>query len=87
MSDIYRLYGTTAETILNMDYVEGIAMYIEAVNSQKDDRLFFRWVIGYQNSMSFDEFKNKLNPPQPEEPSVIHEKVKNILEATINGNI
>lgn len=41
------------------DYLE---LMIHLKKQENDEKLFFRWVVGYQYEMSFDEFKQKITP-------------------------
>jgi hypothetical protein len=40
--------------------MEGIKLIEYGIEKEQEDKLFQRWVAGYQHSESFDDFKNKL---------------------------
>lgn len=69
-----------------MEPEKGYEFYQEAARQRQDERLFLRWVNGYQTEMNFQEFKEKAmvaaapmatGKQQTEEE--ILEKVRNIL--------
>lgn len=64
---------------------------IQALTEQNyEDKLFFRWVVGYQDQMSFDEFKAELKPVKIQSEEEILANVYDIIERTnggLNGNI
>ena len=35
-------------------------MYLKSIEKEQEDKLFMRWVNGYQFKISFDEFKSEL---------------------------
>lgn len=46
----------------SMDADDAIPVLFQAKQHETDDKLFQRWLNGYQWEMSFDEFKQKLRP-------------------------
>lgn len=38
----------------------GREFLIEAHKEEHEEKLFLRWVVGYQSTTTFEEFKNKL---------------------------
>lgn len=69
-----------------MEPRRGFEFYQEAEKQRQDERLFLRWVNGYQTEMNFTEFKEKALGPAPAQrkgkpmsEAEIYEKVKNIL--------
>lgn len=89
---MYQRYGLMADRILQMEYEEGYEFVFFAINKIQEEKLFQRWIAGYQYEMSFDEFKSKArasasnndNIPETEEEAQdiaveILGKVKDIL--------
>lgn len=68
-----------------MDFVfslpigEALSLIQFACEKQEEELLFSRWVNGPQFQMSFDEFKQKLKPPQFKKDEEILDEVKQIL--------
>lgn len=55
-------------------------LLIHAMEAEETDRIFQRWINGYQH-MSFDEFRAEL-VPKPEKPTEeIMEDVESIMKA------
>ena len=61
---IYRRYGGSVQYILSMPFFEGYELLKYALDAEKEDRIFMRWVVGHQFSMDFNEFKRKLTSTQ-----------------------
>lgn len=66
---------------------KGYEFYLKALEKYQDERLFARWIHGYQTSMEFSEFKKKAAgtvrqaavPHRELSEAETYEKVKNIL--------
>lgn len=43
-----------------MDYEDGIKQINKATEKSVEDKLFLRWIISHQLTVSFDDFKNQL---------------------------
>lgn len=61
---IYRRYGGSVQYILSMPFFEGYELLKYALDAEKEDRIFMRWVVGHQFSMDFNEFKRNLSNTQ-----------------------
>lgn len=46
---------------MSMDYQQAIKLIKKAYQKNADDKLFIRWITNYESSISFDDFKNRLN--------------------------
>lgn len=68
-----------------MEPRKGFEFYQEAAKQRQDERLFLRWVHGYQMEMSFSDFKKAAGAAPPPRPGKtlteeeIYAKVRNIL--------
>ena len=70
-----------------MEPRKGFEFYQEAEKQRQDERLFLRWVHGYQTEMNFNEFKLKATrggggaskPGKQMTEAEIYEKVRGIL--------
>lgn len=68
-----------------MEPRKGFEFYQEAERQRQDERLFLRWVHGYQTEMSFSDFKKEagvappLRPGKPMTEGEIYAKVRDIL--------
>lgn len=60
MDALYKRYGGGAKDILAMPFEEGYEMMQYALDAEREDKLFVRWINGYQQAMGFEEFKNQL---------------------------
>ena len=81
MTDLlYRRYHDP-DAILAMEATEGVALLQHAAEREQEQLLFARWVAGPQFSMSFDEFKARLNRPPEKPAAAILDDVGNILTA------
>lgn len=47
-----------------------------------EDKLFFRWVTGYQTSIPFDEFKNRLKPDNRTAEDILTD-VQSIIDGVV----
>lgn len=75
-----------------MDADDGLSLLLFAFEQEWDSLLYSRWINGPQYSMSFDEFKNALDPPPPKKEAEIIDDAKKILmvfskEVIGNGDI
>jgi hypothetical protein len=43
-----------------MPFEEGYEMFQYALNAEIEDKMFIRWINGYQQVMGFNEFKNQI---------------------------
>lgn len=63
-----------------MDAEDGIDLLLHAMEAEETERMFQRWINGYQH-MSFDSFRTELTP-KPEKPAEeILEEVGGIMRA------
>ena len=58
---IYRRYGGNVKDILSMPFFDGYELIAYALDEEVENKLFLRWVAGYQTAMGFDEFKNQIS--------------------------
>lgn len=45
---------------MNMPFKEGYDLIKYASDEEDDNKLFLRWVVGYQSATTFEEFKNMI---------------------------
>lgn len=86
---LYSRYGAGAKDVLALPFEEGIEILVTAQRANNEEKLFMRWVISYQTTMTYEEFKRKLNISHKEQEDYkteeeILESVKHILGA-VNG--
>lgn len=58
---IFKRYGGSAKDILSMPFFDGYELIQFALDEEVEEKLYLRWVIGYQNVMGFDEFKRQID--------------------------
>ena len=46
---------------MSLDIEDGIELIVKAIEQKQEDMLMQRWILHYQDSISFDEFKAKLS--------------------------
>ncbi len=63
-----------------MDHSDGFAIYNKAFDRKVEEKLFMRWVFGYQHAMGFDEFKARCKPVEQKSAEEVYDKVKGIME-------
>ncbi len=70
-----------------MDFEVGIELISNAYRKKSDEDLYLRWLIGYEKTMGFEEFKNKLTAntvkPDNRTEEEILSNVKEILDMEI----
>ena len=80
---LLKRYGGGFEAVLSMPFLDGYELAMCAQDAENEERLYTRWVVGYQKEMSFLEFKQKTggdNQPEDGEQTVeILSKVKEII--------
>lgn len=64
-----------------MDAEDGILILEHALEKEEDALIFSRWVQGAQYTMSFEQFKEALRPPEMKPTEMVLEDVGNILQA------
>lgn len=50
--------------VLNRPFTDGIRIIKKAYEQVSEDKIFLRWVNGYQQSMSLDDFKREITVPR-----------------------
>ena len=63
-----------------MEAEDGVALLVHAVEAEETERLFQRWINGYQH-MSFDQFWAELTPQPDKTTEEIMEEVGDIMRA------
>lgn len=66
---------------------EAIDYIIFLYEEDNDEKLFLRWVNGYQDTMTFDQFKEELNARvfEPKSEKEILDDVYDIIRMTNGG--
>lgn len=54
---VYRRYGGNVKDIFSMPFFDGYELISYALDAEREEKLFLRWVAGYQFTMEFKEFK------------------------------
>ena len=54
---VYRRYGGNVQDIFSMPFFDGYELISYALDAELEEKLFLRWVTGYQFVMEFNEFK------------------------------
>lgn len=54
---VYRRYGGNVKDIFSMPFFDGYELISYALDAELEEKLFLRWVAGYQFVMEFKEFK------------------------------
>lgn len=65
---------------MEMDAEDGIELMLHAMEEEETEKLFKRWINGYQN-MSFDQFRAELTPKPDKPAEEILEDVGDIMHA------
>lgn len=70
---------------MTLPYDEAYDLIVEAEEQKRTDKLYARWISGYDKSMSWAEFKRKAAPntnrnSEPMSVAKTLEKVKEILQ-------
>lgn len=70
---------------MNLDFEEGTRLLKFAEKEKEDEKIFLRWVVGYEREMSYTEFRRKLfqsvgSKEKELTQEEIFSKVENILE-------
>lgn len=66
---------------------DGIALITYAMEQNVEDKLYSRWVVWAQNSMSFEDFKRELSPPRFVREDKLMEDVEKIMNGVHHGDI
>lgn len=81
---LYSRYGSGAKDVLRLPFDEGIELLTTAQRANDEEKLFLRWVVSYQTTMQYSEFKRRLNVEHTEEDGRTGEEilssVRQILE-------
>lgn len=87
MTDIYfRRYGGAA-ALMGLEVAEFCDLIDYAADQETEDRLFLRWAIAGQTQVSFDDFKQALQPPKFRNERELMEDIERIMNGGSNGNI
>lgn len=83
---IFKRYGGNAKSIFNMPFFDGMELYREAESAEFEQKLFMRWINGYQFSMRFDDFKELLTEKNKEkEDTRTGEEILSHIEKLMEG--
>ena len=63
-----------------MDAEDGIALLLHAMEAEETERMFQRWINGYQH-MSFNDFRAELTPKTDKPTEEIMDEVGSIMRA------
>lgn len=66
---IYSRYGGAAKDVLNLEYDEGMDILRVAYEQIAEDRLYARWIQGYDREIDFAAFKNRAVKHQSKQES------------------
>ena len=83
---LFSRYAGGAKQILNCEFELGIEIINKAYEKENDEKVYQRWIVGYEKEMSLKEFKTKLmgvaraDCSEDITENEILEKVKAILE-------
>lgn len=85
---LFSRYGAGAKDVLALPFEEGIEVLSAAQRMNNEEKLFMRWVVSYQTTMEYEQFKRELHIDQHYEDDKTEEdildSVKQILEVA-NG--
>lgn len=68
--------------ILNMNIGEGYEFIKNAVEQEREEKLYLRWVVGYQTTTTYVEFKNRLKQSSDRRTS---EEILNDVESIMSA--
>lgn len=85
MDVIYSRYGGAAQDVLNLEFTEGMDILRLAIEEITDQKLYARWITGYDREMTFDAFKTKAKQKKEakETPEQTLAKVAKITEMRV----
>lgn len=66
-----------------MPFFEGYELLKYALDAETDEKLFMRWVIGYQFDMGFDEFKAEVTTVKTVDDDRTAEEILNSVKEII----
>ena len=69
-----------ADRVLSMELDRGILFLRKAREKENQDKLFRRWITGYQDKASFDEFKNSVFEEAKKARKSENQSAEDILE-------
>ncbi len=69
-----------ADRVLSMELDRGILFLRKAREKENEDKLFRRWISGYQDKVSFDEFKNSVFEEAKKARKSENQSAEDILE-------
>lgn len=76
-------YGSL-DYVLSLDADDAIDFIAHAFQKRDEEKLWQRWLVGYQFEMSFDEFRLRLTPSKPKKDEEVIEDAFSII-AMVNG--
>ena len=72
--------GGSPAMFFDMPAEDAAIILIKAKERRVNDRLFLRWAIGYQQQVSFDEFKESVRPRMEKPAAAIIDDVYSIID-------
>lgn len=69
--------------ILSMPFFDGYELIKYAMDAEVEEKLFLRWAIGYQYSLSFEEFKRKAGAVEEIEDNRTAEEILDMVRDII----
>lgn len=46
---------------MRLDMSDALDLLTQIFEAEREEKLFVRWVVSYQTTMTYEDFKNKLN--------------------------
>lgn len=83
---LFSRYGEFVNTLMKMDYEVGYEYIMTALDQAQEEKIWNRWIAGFQKEYSFDEFKSMLTVNKTQTTNTdmgideIMDKVKNIID-------
>ncbi|PHV71913.1 hypothetical protein CS063_00075 [Sporanaerobium hydrogeniformans] len=66
--------------MLLLEYEDFLRQINVAIEEKREEQVFTRWINGYQNEMSLDEFKQKVNFKKLSEIYIENKDVETVLD-------
>lgn len=77
---LYSRYGGGAKDIIESEFEFGVQILNKAMEKKTDEELFERWIHGYQEKMSFEEFKRELRVKAPSPQPIVEKTEKETFD-------
>lgn len=80
---LFKRYSGAIYEVLSLEFEDFIEQINFAIDERTEEDVRLRWINGYQNYFSLDEFKQTVNYRKPSECMIEQKPIEDVLEVLL----